>query len=90
MAITPNCGVCSVFPRAIVLSGRVGIFHFIKSRLFSTIFGQDRWPGGEGFRAGRGSFWVTPLSAPGVGWRVQDLPFSCSILSKRLLQAQHT
>lgn len=30
MAINPNCRVCSVFPRAVVLSGQVGIFHFIR------------------------------------------------------------
>ena len=34
MAINPNCRLCSVFPRAVVLSRRVGIFHFIRITYF--------------------------------------------------------
>lgn len=34
MAINPNCRVRSVFPRAVVLSRQVGIFHFLRKPYF--------------------------------------------------------
>lgn len=83
VAINPNCRVCAVFPRTVVLSGWVGMFPFHTNHLFSTVFGQDLYAGWWGFSAGRCSFWATPSCPCGVGWEAQDQkPVWMMVISK--------
>lgn len=76
-AINPNCRVCSVFPRAVVLSGWVGIFHFIWITCFPPSLARTAGLADAASVLEDAAFGLSPHLLMVLAGRLQDLSFNC-------------